>query len=94
MIHQTDSSAQFSGQYKDQVLGQVGEMFLLGFQGPRIPEWLKQLSRNHSLGAVILFDYSVQTKKYENNVLSKEQVKDLCAEIADLPSKPLVFVDQ
>lgn len=79
---------------KDQILSQVGEMFLVGFQGPEIPLWVRTFAQKHSLGAVILFDYSVQTKTYQNNVVSKEQVQKLCAEISALPSKPMVFVDQ
>jgi beta-N-acetylhexosaminidase len=43
---------------------------------------------------VILFDYSCQTRKYDNNIESPEQVQRLCAEIAALPSAPMVFVDQ
>lgn len=72
----------------------LGEMFILGFHGPKVPAWVKDFAKNHSLGAVIFFDYYVQTKKYENNIYSQEQVKDLCAEVAALPSSPLVFIDQ
>ena len=43
---------------------------------------------------MILFDYSCQTRKYDNNIESPEQVRALCAEIAALPSAPMVFIDQ
>jgi beta-N-acetylhexosaminidase len=46
------------------------------------------------LGSVILFDYSFQTCQYDNNIDSPEQVQRLCAEIARLPSRPMVFIDQ
>lgn len=72
----------------------LGEMFILGFHGPKVPTWVREFAQNHSLGAVIFFDYYVQTKKYENNIVSREQVRDLCAEVKSLPSKPLVFIDQ
>jgi beta-N-acetylhexosaminidase len=43
---------------------------------------------------VILFDYSVRTRQYDNNIESPGQVRALCGEIASLPSAPLVFIDQ
>jgi beta-N-acetylhexosaminidase len=73
---------------------QVGELFILGFFGKTIPDWLKQFAARFGLGGVILFDYSVRTRQYDNNIESPEQVRALCAEIASLPSPPLVFIDQ
>lgn len=73
---------------------QVGELFILGFFGKSVPDWLKQFAARFGLGGVILFDYSVRTKQYDNNIDSPEQVRALCAEIARLPSSPLVFIDQ
>ena len=43
---------------------------------------------------MILFDYSCRTRQYDNNIESPEQVQRLCAEIAALPSGPMVFIDQ
>jgi beta-N-acetylhexosaminidase len=74
--------------------GTIGELFMLGFRGARVPEWLRAFSRRFGLGGIILFDYDVQTKVYERNVQSPAQVTGLCAELADLPSPPLVYVDQ
>ena len=73
---------------------QVGELFILGFFGKTVPHWLKEFAARFGLGGVILFDYSVRTKQYDNNIDSPEQVRALCAEIARLPSSPLVFIDQ
>lgn len=73
---------------------QVGELFILGFFGKTIPDWLKQFAARFGLGGVILFDYSVRTQQYDNNIEAPEQVRALCAEIAGLPSSPLVFIDQ
>src|SRR5689334_14760097 len=73
---------------------QVGELFILGFHGKTVPDWLKEFAARFGLGGVILFDYSVRTKQYDNNIDSPEQVRALCAEIARLPSSPLVFIDQ
>ena len=73
---------------------QLGELFILGFFGKTVPGWLKQFAARFGLGGVILFDYSVRTRQYDNNICSPEQVRALCAEIARLPSSPLVFIDQ
>jgi beta-N-acetylhexosaminidase len=73
---------------------QIGELFILGFHGKTVPDWLKAFAARFGLGGVILFDYSVRTRQYDNNIESPEQVRALCAEIARLPSAPLVFIDQ
>jgi beta-N-acetylhexosaminidase len=73
---------------------QIGELFILGFFGKTIPTWLREFADRYGLGGVILFDYSCQTQKYDNNIESPEQVRQLCGEIARLPSAPMVFIDQ
>jgi beta-N-acetylhexosaminidase len=73
---------------------QVGELFILGFFGKTVPDWLKQFAARFGLGGVILFDYSVRTRQYDNNIESPGQVRALCEEIARLPSSPLLFIDQ
>ncbi|BFU96421.1 MAG: hypothetical protein NTNFB02_31430 [Nitrospira sp.] len=72
----------------------IGCCFLLGFRGTAIPPWLEQVAGIYGLGGVILFDFNCQTKTYDNNIHSPEQVRELCAEISTLPSRPLLFVDQ
>jgi beta-N-acetylhexosaminidase len=72
----------------------IGELFILGFFGKTIPVWLSEFAARYALGGVILFDYSCQTRQYDNNIDSPEQVQRLCAEIARLPSRPMVFIDQ
>src|ERR1700752_1130529 len=73
---------------------QIGELFILGFFGKTVPGWLREFAARFGLGGGILFDYSVRTRQYDNNIDSPEQVGALCAEIASLPSSPLVFIDQ
>jgi beta-N-acetylhexosaminidase len=73
---------------------QVGELFILGFFGKTVPPWLRAFAARFGLGGVILFDYSVRTQQYDNNIDSPAQVRALCAEIASLPSSPMVFIDQ
>ena len=73
---------------------QLGELFILGFFGKTVPGWLKQFAARFGLGGVILFDYSVRTRQYDNNIDSPTQLRALCAEIAGLPSAPMVFIDQ
>jgi beta-N-acetylhexosaminidase len=72
----------------------IGELFILGFYGKVVPNWLKQFAARYGLGGVILFDYSCRTQQYDNNIESPEQVARLCKEIAALPSGPMVFIDQ
>ena len=72
----------------------IGELFILGFHGKVVPDWLKQFAARYGLGGVILFDYSCRTQQYDNNIESPEQVQRLCREIAALPSAPMVFIDQ
>jgi beta-N-acetylhexosaminidase len=73
---------------------QIGELFILGFFGKTIPAWLTEFAAHYGLGGVILFDYSCQTRKYDNNIESPEQLRHLCSEISRLPSSPMVFIDQ
>jgi beta-N-acetylhexosaminidase len=72
----------------------VGELFILGFFGKAIPAWLRQFAARYGLGGVILFDYSCQTRRYDNNIESPQQLHGLCHEISALPSSPMVFIDQ
>jgi beta-N-acetylhexosaminidase len=72
----------------------IGELFILGFYGKTVPAWLQQFAARYGLGGAILFDYSCRTQAYDNNIESPEQVQRLCAGIADLPSGPMVFIDQ
>jgi beta-N-acetylhexosaminidase len=72
----------------------IGELFILGFFGKTVPAWLEQFAACYGLGGAILFDYSCRTQQYENNIESPEQVQLLCAQIAALPSGPMVFIDQ
>ena len=72
----------------------VGELFILGFFGKLIPDWLGEFAARYGLGGIILFDYSCRTRQYDNNIESPEQLSRLCEAIAGLPSNPLVFIDQ
>ena len=72
----------------------VGELFILGFFGKTVPNWLKQFAAKYGLGGVILFDYSCRTGNYDNNIESPDQVRRLCEELSSLPSHPMLFIDQ
>jgi beta-N-acetylhexosaminidase len=74
--------------------GRVGERFLLGFRGTSVPEWLREFEADLGLGGVILFDIDVETGDPVRNIRDREQLRTLCADIHDLPSRPRVFVDQ
>ena len=51
----------------------VGELFILGFFGKTIPAWLREFAGRYGLGGVILFDYSCQTRQYDNNIESRRR---------------------
>jgi beta-N-acetylhexosaminidase len=72
----------------------VGELFVLGFRGTTVPPWLRDFAAAHGLGGAILFDYDVASRRTGRNVQDPAQLRALCAELAALPSRPLVLVDQ
>jgi beta-N-acetylhexosaminidase len=72
----------------------AGELFLLGFHGTVVPDWLRQFEEEFGLGGVILFDTDVERGRAERNIIDPDQLRGLCAEIHSLPSRPLVFIDQ
>ena len=76
-------------------LAELGQRFVLGFQGLSVPSWLRGLAERYGLGGVILFDRNWRRDAPAvRNVASKEQVRALCAEVHALPGEPLVFIDQ
>lgn len=72
----------------------AGELFILGFQGETLPPWMPRFAERHGLGGVILFDYDYQAKSFDNNIRSPDQVAELCVQIQEMESSPLVFIDQ
>ncbi len=72
----------------------IGELFLLGFRGTRLPAWLIEFERAFGLGGVLLFDRDVQTGADLRNIESPAQLRALCAEVHALGSRPLVCIDQ
>lgn len=72
----------------------VGNFFVFGFHGYELPRWVVEFEKKYGLGGVIFFDYYCQTKKFENNIESPEQVRRLCRSVHALESRPLIFIDQ
>lgn len=72
----------------------VGELFVLGFSGASVPDWLQRFAESFGLGGVILFDYDWQQDIPERNIIDKAQLTALCSALHALPSRPLIFVDQ
>ena len=73
---------------------QAGERFLLGFRGPEPPDWLADFAARFGLGGVVLFDYDPIAGNYRNNIESPAQLTRLTGQLAALPSRPLIAVDQ
>lgn len=68
--------------------------FILGFQGAKVPSWLREFAKAGCLEGVILFDYSIAQKNYQNNILGYNQLKELTQEIHELPNRPKIYIDQ
>jgi beta-N-acetylhexosaminidase len=73
---------------------QIGEFFILGFRARNVPNWLMEFASEFGLGGVVLFDYDCIDRTYQRNVFDSAQVKELCAQIHALPTRPLIFIDQ
>lgn len=70
----------------------VGDVFMLGFRGTEMPDWMKEFAREFDLGGYIIFDYDCISKARGRNVTSPEQARALLG--TKLESDPLVFIDQ
>ena len=68
--------------------------YIMGFSGPTLPPWLSAMAETGALAGIILFDYSMENKNFDNNIQSPSQLKQLIAEIHALPGRPRVYVDQ
>ena len=69
----------------------IGELSILVFHGFFVPQWLSDFAGCYGLeGGGILFDYDVALQRYERNVISPQQVRSFCREVATLPSNPMV----
>lgn len=69
---------------------QVGQRLMTGFSGTRVPEDLKRLIREEKVGNIILF---------EENIVDRAQLRDLCAELQGLVREAtglpaLIAIDQ
>jgi beta-N-acetylhexosaminidase len=73
---------------------QVGQLFVLGFRGTSLADWVRRFEAEFGLGGAILFDADVEQGGAVRNVENPTQLRTLCAEIHQLPSRPLIFVDQ
>jgi beta-N-acetylhexosaminidase len=71
-----------------------GELFVLGFRGTSLADWVRRFETEFGLGGVILFDVDVEKKGILRNIEDPTQLRTLCAEIHQLPSSPLIFIDQ
>ena len=76
-------------------MNDIGELFILGFFGKTVPAWLKRIRRplrprrRHPV-RLFLPDPAIR----QQHQIRPGRCGALCAEIAALPSSPLVFIDQ
>jgi beta-N-acetylhexosaminidase len=78
----------------DRLKTSLGQHFILGFQGSRLPLWVEEFSQEFGLAGIILFDYDFKNKNFENNILNPLQLKNLIGDIHSLPGHPKVYIDQ
>ena len=72
----------------------IGQMIMIGFRGIELSEEIEKAITEESVGGVVLFDYDTQTKTYERNIESREQVSSLIDGLQGLSEIPLfVAVD-
>ena len=57
----------------------IGQMLIMGFSGAEVNEHSAVVRSLHddNIGGVILFDYNFQTKRFDKNIKSPEQTKQL-----------------
>ena len=51
---------------------QIGELFILGFFGKTVPDWLKRFAVSFGLGGVILFDETIRQKAKDGKLSIEE----------------------
>lgn len=61
----------------------IGQMLIIGFEGKRVDAEspIVQSIEHENIGGVILFDYHGQTKRFDKNIESPEQVQSLNARL-------------
>ncbi len=69
----------------------IGQMFLVGFRGKCIEEAPEALSfvEKEKVGGLLFFDYDIESKSYNRNIFSWEQVQSLCKDLQSRSSIPL-----
>lgn len=75
----------------------IGQMLLLGFRGYELQadDAIVQDLRERNLGAVVLFSYDSELKKFERNIASPAQVQALNAALqANAQTPLLITIDQ
>lgn len=76
----------------------LGELIMQGFRGMEIDSvspLVKEQIASGEIGSIILFDYDVGFKKYDRNIASPAQVKQLLADLQALaPGYLLTAIDQ
>ncbi len=61
----------------------IGQMLIVGFEGKDVDHQspIVQSIENENIGGVILFDYNYQTKRFDKNIESPQQVQQLNARL-------------
>lgn len=74
---------------KPSLRDQIGQMLLMGFDGKEVhsESAIAIAIEQHNIGGVILFDYNYQTKTFDKNIESPEQVRRLNHQLQTINEK-------
>lgn len=75
----------------------IGQMIMVGFRGYQLDNdlWISQQIEKGQVGGVILYNYDSPTKKFERNIQSKEQLKNLTRQLQNrFKATLLIAIDQ
>ncbi len=66
----------------------IGQMLIIGFEGNHVDEnsAVAKAINEHNIGGVILFDYNMRSKKFDKNITSPAQVRELNHNLQQLTS--------
>lgn len=76
----------------------IGQLIVVGFRGYSISDtdWIAQQIAEGQIGGVLLYEYDTESKKFDRNIQSPEQLNELCHSLKKYaPDVPLfICIDQ
>ena len=80
---------------KKELKSKIGQMLIVGFQGTSLDEKISKEIKNNNIGGIILFERSLSNPQAPRNIVNKEQLLNLTAQLKALNEIPmLISIDQ